>query len=97
MFRHIVLLQWKENTPEEAVQAVTAVYAQLAALIPEIRNYQFGPDLKLYASNADYALVADFDNEDDFKRYVAHPAHGELMAEVSMPIMASYSSVQFQC
>ena len=96
MFRHIVLLHWKENTPAEAVQAVTAAYKQLRRLIPEIHSYQFGHDLKLYESNADYALVADFADEEDFRRYVAHPAHAELMADVSMPIMASDSSVQFQ-
>ncbi len=96
MIRHVVLLHWKQSASPEAVQAVTDAFAKLPALIPEIRSYQFGSDLGIYDSNADYVVVADFDNEKDFKTYVTHADHGKLMMEVSMPIMESFNSAQFQ-
>lgn len=96
MIRHIVLMKWKENTPDQAVQAVSDAFARLPQLIPEIRAYQFGPDLGIYPGNADYLLVADFDNQQDFKTYAKNPGHIELMKSVSMPIMASFNSAQFE-
>jgi hypothetical protein len=96
MIRHVVLMKWKENTPGHAVQAVSDAFARLPQLIPEIRAYQFGPDLGIYPGNADYLLVADFDNLPDFKIYANNPDHIELMKSVSMPIMESFNSAQFE-
>lgn len=96
MIRHLVLLHWNENASEAEIAAVSAAFAKLPALIAEIKNYQFGPDLAFYKSNADYVVVADFENEADFKTYVKHPDHTGLMAQVTAPIMASFSSAQFQ-
>ena len=96
MIRHVVLLHWKDNTDPQAIDAVSAAFAKLPGLIAQIRNYQFGPDLGIYQGNADYILVADFDNEADLKAYVTHPDHNALMQDVTAPIMASFSSAQFQ-
>jgi len=38
--------------------------------------------------------VLDFENEDDFKNYVMHPAHAELMESVTGPLMESWSTAQ---
>ncbi len=96
MIRHIVLMKWKENTPDQAVRAVSDAFARLPPLIPEIRAYKFGPDLGIYPGNADYLLVADFDNQEDFKSYANNQDHIELMKSVSMPIMESFNSAQFE-
>ena len=96
MIRHIVLMKWKEGTPDQAIQAVSDAFARLPGLIPEIRAYQFGPDLGIYPGNADYLLVADFDNQQDFKTYASNQDHIALMKSVSMPIMESFQSAQFE-
>lgn len=96
MIRHVVLIKWKEDTPDQAVQAVSDAFSRLPGLIREIRAYQFGPDLGLYPGNADYLLVADFDNQQDFESYASNQDHIELMKTVSMPIMASFQSAQFE-
>ena len=96
MIRHVVLLNWKENTSAEAIQAVTDTLAKLPGLIAEIQSYQFGPDMAIYEGNADYVVVAEFASEEDFKAYVVHPDHNGMMKEVAMPIMESFSSAQFQ-
>ena len=96
MIRHVVLLHWNEGVTPTAVDAVTAALEALPAEIPEIRSYQCGPDLGIGRGTADYVLVADFETEDDFRTYVRHPSHVALMRDVTGPIMASFSSAQFQ-
>ncbi len=96
MIKHIVLLSWKEGTSEEAVAAVTAGFARLRDELDEIKHYEFGPDAGIYRGNADYALIGEFDNEEDLKAYVMHPRHQALLAEVTGPILASFQSVQFE-
>jgi len=96
MIRHVVLLKWKENTPLQAIRELNDAFATLPALIPEIRQYQHGPDLGLYPGNADYLLVADFDSEQDFKSYVTNKKHREVMQNFSLPILESFHSAQFE-
>ncbi|MGI9034070.1 MAG: Dabb family protein [Acidimicrobiales bacterium] len=68
----------------------------LPARIPDIRSYRFGPDLRLGGGNEDFALVADFDDADAYRRYAEHPAHRHLLAERLWPILAGRHSVQYE-
>ena len=95
MIRHVVLLNWKQDTPDTAIAKVTAGLAELMPQIDEIRHCSFGPDLGLYGNNADYALVTDFETAEDFYSYVDDPAHRNLLKHVTGPILASWSSAQF--
>jgi len=96
MVRHVVLLNWNDKCTSDAVQAVTAGLAALPGKIPEIRSYQFGPDLQINKRNADYVLVADFESEADFGVYVDHPAHVDFMRNLASPILDSFSAAQFE-
>ena len=95
MIKHIVLIHWKEGTTEEQIAAVSTALAKLPPLIPEIKSYNYGADLKLYPGNADYAVIAEFESEEDFQVYSVHADHIEMMKEVTMPIMQSYVTSQF--
>ncbi len=97
MIKHVVLLNWKAGTSEEQIRAVTEAFATLPALIPEIRSYQFGPDCGLNDDNADYVLVAEFANKEDFQHYAIHPEHFAVMKAVSLPILESFKTAQFEC
>jgi hypothetical protein len=96
MIRHVVLLSWNEKCTDDAVRAVTAGLAALPSQIPEIRSYQFGPDLRTNKRNADYVLVADFENEADYGVYVEHPAHVDFMKTLAAPILESFRAAQFE-
>jgi hypothetical protein len=96
MIRHVVLLNWAEGVSEAALEAVTDALGALPAKIPQIRSYRFGPDLGFTDQTADFVLVADFDTEEDFHDYVVHPAHVDLMKNVTGPIIESYGSAQFR-
>lgn len=94
MIRHIVLINWKANTTQEQIDAVTASLNKLPDLIPQIKNYHFGADKKIYPTNADYALVADFDSIEDFTSYSVHEDHINIMQSVTADIMESYFTAQ---
>jgi hypothetical protein len=96
MIRHVVLLTWTEKATDAAVQAVTDGLEALPGQIPEIQSYRFGPDLGTNKRNADYVLVGDFDSIADFGKYVEHPAHVELMKNLTGPILGSYTAAQFE-
>lgn len=95
MIKHIVLLSWKEGVSKESIESVTAGFSALRDEIPEIVSYSFGKDAGIYRGNADYALVAEFRTEAEFKAYVVHPSHQKLVSEITGPIMKSFQSIQF--
>lgn len=95
MIRHVVLLNWNENTDETSILKVTEGFSVLAETIPEIKSYTFGADAGIYKGNADYGLVADFETEVDFTTYVTHPKHQAFMKNVTGPLIASFQSIQF--
>jgi len=95
MIKHVVLLTWKEGVSQEQIDAVTVEFRALGEEIGEVSGYEFGQDARIYRGNADYALVAEFKNEEDLKAYVVHPRHQELLARVTGPILKSFLSVQF--
>ncbi len=81
---------------DAAVQAVTDGLEALPSQIPEIRSYRFGPDLGKNRRNADYVLIGDFESSTDFETYVEHPAHVDLMKNLTGPMLASYTAAQFE-
>lgn len=95
VLRHVNLLTWKAGTEQAVVDALSEHLSGYAAAIPEIRGLSFGPDLGLGEHNADYAIIVDFDDEEAFSRYLAHPAHGRMVGEFLKPILESRSAVQF--
>lgn len=97
MIQHVVLLNWKPGTTAEQVSRVTAGFDRLPGLIPQIKSYRYGPDLGLTPNGgADYALVAEFANEEDFAAYAIHADHIRVMQDAIDDIMASWKAVQFR-
>ncbi len=96
MIRHVVVLSGVEDVTEDQVQAVLDGLRELPALIPEIRAYHLGPDLRLSMHNADFAIVADFDDDAAFRVYDRHPVHEQVRLERIRPILAGRSAVQFR-
>lgn len=95
-FRHVVLFRWQPETSAGQLAALERALAALPGQVPQIRAYRFGADAKLSPGNHDFAIVADFDDVDSFRAYVAHPAHQRLIAEHIRPLMAERAAVQFR-
>jgi len=95
MIRHVVLFRWKEGVTADDVAEVSASLATLPALIPEIREFQFGSDLGILEGNADYAVAALFDSAADMLAYRNHPDHVAFMTQVLAPRLDQRTAVQF--
>ena len=96
MLRHVAVFRWVEGTSSAEVDAFASALAGLPALIPEIRAYRFGPDAGLgLSANADFAVVADFDDVEGYATYAAHPAHQDVIVRLLRPLVAERLSVQF--
>jgi hypothetical protein len=94
MIKHVVLMKWKEPITDAQLATVNAAFTDMPKRVSGIVSSSFGADLSIFPGNADYMLVLDFANEDDFKNYVIHPAHAELMESVTGPLMESWSTAQ---
>lgn len=92
--RHVVCLTWKPGTEAATVAAVCEELAALPALIPAIHAYRFGSDLGLADGNADFAIVADFDDVAAWRRYQEHPEHQRVLTELIRPHLATRIAVQ---
>jgi hypothetical protein len=95
VFTHIACFRWVEGTGADDVETVIAALTQLPGLIPEIREYRCGADAGLAEGNYDFAVVASFDDYDDYVVYATHPAHERVLSDVVRPRVASRVAVQF--
>ncbi len=95
MFRHVILLQFRDGTTATERQALAEALAGLPAAIPEIRGYRFGDDARLVEGNWDFALVADFDSAAGYQVYRTHPAHLAVIERFIKPILKTRAAVQF--
>jgi hypothetical protein len=96
MIRHIVLFTWTEDATVSQKAAVLAALRRLPGLIPQIRAYTVGPDAGINQGNHEFAVVADFDGEDDYLTYRDHPLHQEVIATHIKPILAARAAVQLE-
>ena len=95
MLRHVNLLTWNDGTDQAAIDRVSEYLSGYAESIPEIRGLSFGSDLGLAERNMDFAIVVDFDDEEAFSRYLAHPAHDRLITEFLRRILRARQAAQF--
>lgn len=95
MIKHVVLLKFKQVLDDDQLLTLQHEFADLAAQIDEVKTYDFGPDMGFYRGNADYALVAEFNTQEDVDVYVQHPLHQAFLQNVAGPILASFMSAQF--
>jgi hypothetical protein len=95
MLRHIVLFKWKPDTSPEQIQETEAGFAGMRDSIKVVRSMHFGPDLDLMEGTYDYAMVADFDSEADWRSYRDHPDHIAFFQRFGH-LAAGVARVQFE-
>jgi hypothetical protein len=97
VIRHVALFRWTPESTDDQRAAVASALVELPALIPELRDYRFGPDAGLDPGrNHDFAVVADVDSADAYRAYATHPAHVRVLTEVVRPIVAERVAVQYE-
>ena len=96
MLHHLVLFTWADGTTDEQVEALRTALAALPAAIPEIASYYFGADVALANGNADFGLVASFDDVSSYIAYRDNAEHQEVITRFVRPIVAQRTVIQFE-
>ena len=74
MIKHVVLAKFKPGVTEADVAELSKRLAALPAIIPEIKGYDFGQDVRP-EKTLDFALVSTFGDMAAVKRYLVQPDH----------------------
>ena len=96
MLRHIAMFRFKPEAPEDAARQLEEGLFLIAQTIEEIAAYTYGADLGIRDGNFDFAVVADFETEADFRAYVDHPDHQAFIRDRLTPVVGERVSVQFE-
>lgn len=96
MIRHVVLLEFDDSTPDGHLELVVERLRELPALVPTIRAYTVGRDLRLADANAHLAVSGDFDDVQGYIAYRDDPAHRAVIEELILPHLASRAAVQHE-
>ena len=95
MIRHVSLLTFVDGVRAEQIAAIERALVELPQRLP-IGAYAFGPDLALSDGNADFAVVAEFDDLGGYLAYRDDPEHRRILAELITPVLASRTAVQYE-
>lgn len=96
MITHVAEFTWREGVTDEQIAEVSAALATLPAIIPSLVSYRFGRDEGLAAGNADFAVVASFDDVDGWRAYDTDAEHSRIRAEIIKPLIAQRAALQFE-
>jgi hypothetical protein len=95
MLRHVALFRWKPEVSAADVSLIEEGLRTLPSQIPSIQSYRFGRDLGIQDGNADFAVVADFVDEQGLRTYSEHPAHVAVLTERIRPVLARREAIQY--
>ncbi|TCK24607.1 Dabb family protein [Pseudonocardia endophytica] len=91
MLVHCLTIGFAESATAADVEAFRDAVARIPAQVDFPLRTRQGPDLGERETNADYAVVSEFADADDFRKYLTHPAH----VAVPRDHIKSAHSVQF--
>lgn len=75
MFRHVVIIRWTEPPSQDVLAEFGAALDALARESGTVRSFGHGSNTGERAGNADYCLIADFEDIEGWRVYDQHPAH----------------------
>lgn len=94
MFRHIVLMKWKPETPAAVPAALDAALAELHRRTPSLLAYTYGADAGRATGAWDYGVVADFADEGAYLEFRDDPGHRSVIDRCIAPWRDRRVSVQ---
>jgi Stress responsive A/B Barrel Domain len=93
---HVITFTFRPHTSRDVIAKLGPALDDLAQQSNTI-FYHHGADLGIREGNADYAVVALFENQDAFTAYMTSPLHDRINRENIRPFLQTRSAVQFQC
>lgn len=88
LLRHIVLFQWKEETPQSKVRDIQNAFCALPSKIDLIYDFEWGLDMSVEGKTEGYThcFLVTFLSEGDRAIYLPHPEH-KALSELMKPHM----------
>ena len=85
LLRHVVLFQFKDETPPEKIRAIEEAFSALPGQIDAIHDFEWGTDVSVegIAQGFTHCFFLTFKSEADRAVYLPHPAHrafGQLLS-----------------
>jgi hypothetical protein len=96
MLRHVVLFTWSDAADGQQRAATIAALRRLPEDVGGMTSFEVADDAGLVDGNADTVLVAEFADEESFRRYAQHPVHLDVIAEHVRPWLAGRTAVQYR-
>ena len=96
MIRHVVVLTWSVDADADRRRATVEALRGLREDVGGMTSFVVADDAGLTDGNAHSVLIADFPDEEAFRRYQQDPVHLAVLAEHVRPWLAQRSSVQYQ-
>ena len=82
MLNHVVLIKFKNDVTDEAIQELENLLEELPNKIFEIHSYEFGRDIIHSDRSYDFALLSLFANLESLQRYKDHPDHQTVLKKI---------------
>jgi Stress responsive A/B Barrel Domain len=93
MVRNVVMVRFKPGTSEAQIDAIRVALEALD--FPDRTNLSIGRDAGLRAGNMDFVALADFPDEDSYRRFDADEEHNRVRRELIAPIADSVERCQY--
>lgn len=94
MFRHIVLVKFKDGLGPEDRAAYQRAIEAVAAATPGVLSFSCGMNVGSGPNHHDFGAVMDFDGEPAFRAYLASPAHQNYVTSFGRPMVERLAVVQ---
>jgi hypothetical protein len=88
MYRHIVLMQWKEDATPEAIQKCIDGLRSLRD-IPFVHSVIVEENVQTFDTTYSHGLIVDCVDRESFKNYNAHEIHKRVIAEDYRPVVGN--------
>lgn len=92
MIRHVVLFQFAPDTTDDRIDAYERDLVEYVAGLQGVISYRFGRDARINPNTYDFSIVAEFDDDDAFRRYFDGDRHLEIQRATADMIVGKASS-----
>ena len=96
MLRHIVLVTFKPEATPDQIAAWHAAVTEMCETSDEVLAFTLGRNIGSGPNHHDAALVADFEDLDAFRRYIASDAHKAYVETHARPVTAKLAAIQHE-
>lgn len=96
MIRHVVLFRWSDDVTAAHIDAVSTALSGMPEAIDTIVSYRYGRNLGINPGTFDFAVTADFRDQQGYLTYRDHPAHQALIAAYITGYVTDRAAIQFE-